>query len=77
MVTCQCQAYALSYASDLTQDQKDALLDVIRVRPHPVIGQEIRREIVASVPRGAPRPGDEDVEMGGGAASGSAGMQVR
>ncbi|WVN85126.1 uncharacterized protein L203_100268 [Cryptococcus depauperatus CBS 7841] len=52
------------YASDLTPDQKDALLDVIRVRPHPTISQEIRREIVNSVERGAPRPEDgADVQM--------------
>ncbi|KAL0255766.1 hypothetical protein I308_100573 [Cryptococcus tetragattii IND107] len=52
------------YASDLTPDQKDALLDVIRARPHPTISSEIRREIVNSVERGAPRPEDgEDVKM--------------
>ncbi|KAK8858655.1 hypothetical protein IAR55_002884 [Kwoniella newhampshirensis] len=52
------------YGSDLTQDQKDALLDVIRSRPHPTISSEIRREIVNSVERGAPRPEDgEDVMM--------------
>jgi essential nuclear protein 1 len=44
----------------LTPDQKDALLDVIRVRPHPTISAEIRREIVNSVERGAPRPEDGD-----------------
>lgn len=48
------------YGSDLTPDQKDALLDVIRVRPHPTISAEIRREIVNSVERGAPRPEDGD-----------------
>ncbi|RXK35737.1 essential nuclear protein 1 [Tremella mesenterica] len=51
------------YSSDLTPDQKDALLDVIRVRPHATISSEIRREIVNSVERGAPRPGEEDVLM--------------
>ncbi|EKC97846.1 protein required for pre-rRNA processing and 40S ribosomal subunit synthesis, Enp1p [Trichosporon asahii var. asahii CBS 8904] len=52
------------YGSDLTADQKDALLDVIRVRPHPTISAEIRREIVNSVERGAPRPDDSgDVAM--------------
>ena len=53
------------YGSDLTGDQKDALLDVIRVRPHPSISAEIRREIVNSVERGAARPGEdgEDVMM--------------
>ncbi|WWC62668.1 uncharacterized protein I303_105265 [Kwoniella dejecticola CBS 10117] len=52
------------YGSDLTPDQKDALLDVIRARPHPTISQEIRREILNSVERGAPRPEDgEDIMM--------------
>jgi essential nuclear protein 1 len=52
------------YGSDLTPDQKDALLDVIRVRPHPPISAEIRREIVSSVERGAVRPEDDgDVVM--------------
>ncbi len=52
------------YGSDLTPDQKDALLDVIRVRPHPSISAEIRREIVNSVERGAPRPEDgKEVNM--------------
>ncbi|EJF63053.1 cell adhesion protein byn-1 [Dichomitus squalens LYAD-421 SS1] len=52
------------YASDLTPDQKDALLDVIRANPHPQISPEVRREIVNSVERGAPRPdADGDVSM--------------
>ncbi|OBZ71992.1 Bystin [Grifola frondosa] len=52
------------YASDLTPDQKDALLDVVRANPHPQIGPEIRRELVNSVVRGDPRPdADGDVEM--------------
>ncbi|KAF9535014.1 Bystin-domain-containing protein [Crepidotus variabilis] len=56
--------FAQRYASDLTPDQKDALLDVIRANPHPQIGAEIRRELVNSVARGAPRvPQDQDVDM--------------
>ncbi|KXN86303.1 hypothetical protein AN958_10165 [Leucoagaricus sp. SymC.cos] len=52
------------YASDLTPDQKDALLDVVRATPHPQIGPEIRRELVNSVVRGAPRTQpDGDVVM--------------
>ncbi|KAJ2924950.1 hypothetical protein H1R20_g12156, partial [Candolleomyces eurysporus] len=52
------------YASDLTPDQKDALLDVIRATPHPQISPEIRRELVNSVVRGAPRAdADQDVIM--------------
>ncbi|KAI0698875.1 Bystin [Cytidiella melzeri] len=52
------------YASDLTPDQKDALLDVVRANPHPQISPEIRRELVISVVRGAPRPdADGDINM--------------
>ncbi|KAG7562550.1 hypothetical protein FFLO_02024 [Filobasidium floriforme] len=53
------------YGADLTPDQKDALLDVIRARPHAQISPEIRREILTSVMRGEPRPeeGEGDVEM--------------
>lgn len=56
--------FAQRYASDLTPDQKDALLDVVRATPHAQIGPEIRRELVTSVVRGAPRQeGNQDVEM--------------
>ncbi|KZT13102.1 cell adhesion protein byn-1 [Laetiporus sulphureus 93-53] len=52
------------YASDLTPDQKDALLDVVRVNPHPQLGLEIRRELVNSAARGDPRPdADGDIAM--------------
>jgi len=51
------------YSPDLTPDQKDALLDVIRVNPHPQIGLEVRRELVNSVARGEPRPDTQDVDM--------------
>ncbi|KAG8694530.1 snoRNA-binding rRNA-processing protein [Ceratobasidium sp. 395] len=49
------------YASDLSPDQKDALLDVIRVRPHVQIGPEIRRELVNSASKTERR--DTDIEM--------------
>ncbi|CAG8679782.1 6404_t:CDS:2, partial [Acaulospora colombiana] len=52
----------LWHQTDITPEQKDALLDVIRVNPHPQISPEIRRELVNSVARGEPRP-DMDVEM--------------
>ncbi|KAJ7477144.1 Bystin-domain-containing protein [Mycena galericulata] len=55
--------FAQRYASDLTPDQKDALLDVVRATPHAQIGPEIRRELVNSVVRGAPRATDGDIEM--------------
>lgn len=49
------------YASDLSPDQKDALLDVIRVRPHAQIGPEVRRELVNSASKNDQR--DHDMEM--------------
>ncbi|KAJ4472076.1 Bystin-domain-containing protein [Lentinula aciculospora] len=56
--------FAQRYASDLTPDQKDALLDVVRATPHAQISTEIRRELVNSVVRGAPRESaSDDVEM--------------
>ena len=50
------------YANDLTQDQKNALLDVVKVTSHARISPEIRRELIQSVARGEPVP-QEDVEM--------------
>lgn len=50
------------YKSDLTADQKDALLDVLRVKVHAQITPEIRREIVHSVARGE-EVVQEDIEM--------------
>ncbi|KAJ4492765.1 Bystin-domain-containing protein [Lentinula edodes] len=56
--------FAQRYGSDLTPDQKDALLDVVRATPHAQISPEIRRELVNSVVRGAPRDDvSEDFEM--------------
>ncbi|KAF8639711.1 hypothetical protein AX17_000973 [Amanita inopinata Kibby_2008] len=56
--------FAQRYASDLTPDQKDALLDVVRANPHPGISPEIRREVINSVVRGAPRlDTDQDTVM--------------
>lgn len=43
---------ASRYKQDLTVEQKDALLDTLRVKLHPQITPEIRREIVSSVARG-------------------------
>jgi len=47
------------YAENLTQDQKNALLDVIRVHPHAQIGPEVRRELATPIARGDPRPDDQ------------------
>ncbi|KAH0839592.1 Bystin-domain-containing protein [Lanmaoa asiatica] len=57
-------AFCQRYSPDLTADQKDALLDVVRANPHPQIGPEVRRELVNSVARGEPRPDMvQDVDM--------------
>ncbi|KAH9815354.1 Bystin-domain-containing protein [Melampsora americana] len=50
------------YKADLTAEQKEALLDVLRVKVHAQITPEIRREIVHSVARGE-EVQTEDVEM--------------
>ncbi|GJJ07694.1 hypothetical protein Clacol_001899 [Clathrus columnatus] len=48
------------FAPDLAPNQKDALLDVIRVHPHHDISPEIRRELVNNVSRGEPRPNEDE-----------------
>lgn len=40
------------YKQDLTIEQKSALLETLRVKVHPQITPEIRREIIHSVARG-------------------------
>lgn len=44
-------AFVQKYKNDLTQDQKDALLDIIKIKGHEKIGLEIRRELVNSINR--------------------------
>jgi essential nuclear protein 1 len=46
-------AFCQRYASNLTPDQKDSLLDVIRANPHHQIGPEARRELEGSRIRGS------------------------
>ncbi|RIA88207.1 Bystin-domain-containing protein [Glomus cerebriforme] len=52
--------FAQRYKQDLTAEQKDALLDVLKVKSHDLITPEIRHEIVNSVARGEII---DDVEM--------------
>lgn len=44
-------AFVQRYKNDLTQDQKDILLDVIKAKGHEKIGPEIRRELINSINR--------------------------
>ncbi|OZJ02954.1 hypothetical protein BZG36_04626 [Bifiguratus adelaidae] len=43
--------FAQRYKQDIVPEQKDALLDVIKVKSHEGITPEIRRELVSAVPR--------------------------
>lgn len=49
-------AFAQTYKNDITEDQRDFLLEVLKVQTHPAITPEIRRELLASNPL---RPVDE------------------
>jgi essential nuclear protein 1 len=51
--------FSQRYKEDLAQEQKDALLDLIKVQMHEGISPEIRRELVGSVCRGQ----NADVDM--------------
>ncbi|EPX71126.1 bystin family U3 and U14 snoRNA associated protein [Schizosaccharomyces octosporus yFS286] len=48
--------FAQRYKFDITPEQKDALLEVVRVKGHYSIGPEIRRELVNSASRGEEIP---------------------
>ena len=51
--------FAQRYKCDMTEEQKEALLDLIRFQSHAMISPEIRRELVGS----GNRPLDEDEMM--------------
>lgn len=48
--------FAQRYKNDITEDQRDGLLDVIKIQSHAAITPEIRRELMS----GAPRVEDEN-----------------
>lgn len=43
--------FAQRYKNDVTEDQRDALLEVLKVQIHPLITPEIRRELMTGVAR--------------------------
>ncbi|GAA6062824.1 hypothetical protein JCM10212_002462 [Sporobolomyces blumeae] len=51
------------YKQDLTAEQKEALLEVLRAKTHAQITPEIRREIVHSVARGEEMTAPEEMEI--------------
>ena len=44
-------AFAQRYKNDITDDQRDFLLETVRQRFHHAIGPEIRRELLSGIPR--------------------------
>lgn len=69
--------FAQRYKNDVTEDQREALLDLILVRGHREIGPEVRRELLAGRGRGVVEPpatgangtrvgddGDDTMDMG-------------
>ncbi|KAI8901114.1 Bystin-domain-containing protein [Globomyces pollinis-pini] len=54
--------FAQRYKEDMTPEQKEALLDLLKYKIHSEITAEIRREIQNSVCRGEMKP-DQDVEI--------------
>ncbi|PNS17596.1 hypothetical protein CAC42_2991 [Sphaceloma murrayae] len=57
-------AFAQRYKNDITEDQREALLDLLLVRGHKAIGPEVRRELLEGRGRGMPAV-KESTEMGG------------
>jgi essential nuclear protein 1 len=51
--------FAQRYRNDITEDQREALLDLLLVRGHKDIGPEVRRELLAGRGRGIVAPDPE------------------
>lgn len=47
-------AFAQRYRNDITEDQREALLDLLLSHGHHSIGPEVRRELLAGRGRGVP-----------------------
>jgi essential nuclear protein 1 len=62
-------AFAQRYRNDITEDQREALLDLLLTRGHSAIGPEVRRELLAGRGRGVavepegPGDGGDDTMM--------------
>ncbi|CAI4210664.1 unnamed protein product [Parascedosporium putredinis] len=48
--------FAQKYRNDITEDQREALLDLLLTHGHSAIGPEIRKELLAGRGRGVPLP---------------------
>jgi essential nuclear protein 1 len=61
--------FAQRYKNDITEDQREALLDLLLTRGHKDIGPEVRRELMAGRGRGIvsePEPEPVGVRMDDG-----------
>ena len=56
--------FAQSYRNEITEDQREALLDLLLVRGHKEIGPEVRRELLAGRTRGGEEPEAEKRDDG-------------
>ena len=56
-------AFAQRYKNEITEDQREALLDLLLVRGHKQIGPEVRRELLEGRGRGV--VADETMADGG------------
>lgn len=54
--------FAQTYRNEITEDQREALLDLILLRGHKDIGPEVRRELIAGRNRDAAGAGQMDVD---------------
>lgn len=50
--------FAQKYRNDITEDQREALLDLLLSHGHSAIGPEIRKELLAGRGRGVVQPQD-------------------
>ena len=53
-------AFAQRYRNEITEDQREALLDLLLIRGHRAIGPEVRRELLEGRGRGVPVEGNFD-----------------
>lgn len=53
-------AFAQRYRNDITEDQREALLDLLLTRGHEKIGPEVRRDLLEGRRRGVAVEADED-----------------
>ncbi|KAF2236182.1 Bystin-domain-containing protein [Viridothelium virens] len=59
-------AFAQRYRNDITEDQREALLDLLQARGHKSIGPEVRRELLEGRGRGVPVAQGQDGTRNGG-----------